>query len=182
MCGLQARSARSRSGRIVRLRDGEKLDPVVGRAPPRREDLPRPRPVELLRILEEGDGDPHALRNLVDTVAGMATVTLRGARQEDAERVAEIWSSGWRDGHLGLVPDELVEARTEESFRTRGRGADPGDDGCPATRERVPSTSGRGGPTRGRSSTPPRASSRSRCLAVATRNPSARSRLRATSQ
>jgi GNAT superfamily N-acetyltransferase len=30
-----------------------------------------------------------------------------------------IWHSGWRDGHLGHVPDELVRVRTDESFRLR---------------------------------------------------------------
>src|SRR6478609_6087767 len=49
----------------------------------------------------------------------MARVSLRRARRGDAERVAEIWRLGWRDGHLGLVPPELVEARTDESFATR---------------------------------------------------------------
>ena len=33
--------------------------------------------------------------------------------------MAEIWRRGWRDGHDGLVPQELVEARTPESFRAR---------------------------------------------------------------
>jgi GNAT superfamily N-acetyltransferase len=33
--------------------------------------------------------------------------------------VAEIWASGWRDGHEGFVPEELVRVRTEESFRAR---------------------------------------------------------------
>jgi GNAT superfamily N-acetyltransferase len=37
----------------------------------------------------------------------------------DAEAIATIWSSGWRDGHLGNVPEELVAVRTPESFRTR---------------------------------------------------------------
>lgn len=46
-------------------------------------------------------------------------VTLRSARPEDAETIAEIWRLGWRDGHLGLVPDELVEVRTDESFSKR---------------------------------------------------------------
>ncbi len=48
-----------------------------------------------------------------------ATVTLRPARADDAAAVAEIWRLGWRDGHLGDVPQELVEARTDESFRSR---------------------------------------------------------------
>ncbi len=46
-------------------------------------------------------------------------VTLRPARPEDAPAVAEIWRSGWRDGHLGNVPDELVAARTDDSFDVR---------------------------------------------------------------
>ena len=44
---------------------------------------------------------------------------LRKAVPEDADRVADIWFSGWGDGHAGFVPQQLVEARTEESFRTR---------------------------------------------------------------
>jgi len=46
-------------------------------------------------------------------------VAIRSAVSKDVEDVAEIWHHGWRDGHLGLVPQELVDARTEESFRTR---------------------------------------------------------------
>jgi GNAT superfamily N-acetyltransferase len=46
-------------------------------------------------------------------------VTLRPADAGDADAVAAIWSAGWRDGHLGHVPDELVAVRTEESFRIR---------------------------------------------------------------
>lgn len=46
-------------------------------------------------------------------------VTLRPARPEDADAVARIWWDGWRDGHLGNVPDELVAIRTEESFWSR---------------------------------------------------------------
>jgi GNAT superfamily N-acetyltransferase len=47
------------------------------------------------------------------------SATVRRARPEDAPAVAEIWASGWRDGHEGFVPDELVRVRTEESFRAR---------------------------------------------------------------
>lgn len=47
------------------------------------------------------------------------TVTLRKASPEDAIDVADIWHLGWQDGHLGFVPQELVDARTEDSFRTR---------------------------------------------------------------
>jgi GNAT superfamily N-acetyltransferase len=46
-------------------------------------------------------------------------VTIRKATPADTDQVAEIWRLGWKDGHRGSVPPELVEARTEESFRTR---------------------------------------------------------------
>jgi GNAT superfamily N-acetyltransferase len=46
-------------------------------------------------------------------------VSLRPASVEDAEAVATIWCDGWRDGHLGRVPEALVAARTPESFRSR---------------------------------------------------------------
>jgi GNAT superfamily N-acetyltransferase len=45
--------------------------------------------------------------------------TVRPATPKDAARVAEIWRSGWRDGHIGNVPQRLIDARTDESFGTR---------------------------------------------------------------
>lgn len=47
------------------------------------------------------------------------SVSLRPARPGDSAAVAEIWRDGWRDGHLGHVPDELVAIRTPESFGQR---------------------------------------------------------------
>jgi GNAT superfamily N-acetyltransferase len=44
---------------------------------------------------------------------------IRPAESGDAAAVAEIWHSGWRDGHLGRVPAALVRVRTDESFRIR---------------------------------------------------------------
>ena len=44
---------------------------------------------------------------------------LRSAVDEDAAAVADIWQAGWRDGHLGHVPDALLAIRTPESFRQR---------------------------------------------------------------
>ena len=44
------------------------------------------------------------------------TIALRPAVPADADAVSAIWYSGWRDGHLGHVPDELVAIRTRESF------------------------------------------------------------------
>ena len=46
-------------------------------------------------------------------------MTLRRATDGDAAAIAVIWRDGWRDGHQGHVPDELVAARTEESFTSR---------------------------------------------------------------
>lgn len=46
-------------------------------------------------------------------------VMLRKGSEADVHEIAEIWHLGWRDGHVGFVPQELVEARTEESFRER---------------------------------------------------------------
>ncbi|HET6729741.1 MAG TPA: GNAT family N-acetyltransferase [Jiangellaceae bacterium] len=50
---------------------------------------------------------------------GTEGIELRRATLDDAEAVASIWRDGWRDGHLGNVPDELVAARTLESFSSR---------------------------------------------------------------
>lgn len=49
----------------------------------------------------------------------MPDLSLRPAEASDASAVAAIWEAGWRDGHLGNVPEELVAARTPESFRQR---------------------------------------------------------------
>jgi GNAT superfamily N-acetyltransferase len=45
--------------------------------------------------------------------------SVRRATAADAPVVAQIWRTGWHDGHAGVVPDELVAARTDESFDTR---------------------------------------------------------------
>lgn len=37
----------------------------------------------------------------------------------DVASLAGIWRAGWREGHLGRVPDALVAVRTAESFTTR---------------------------------------------------------------
>ena len=49
----------------------------------------------------------------------MGPIQMRPARPADTATIAEIWETGWRDGHLGNVPELLVAARTPESFRTR---------------------------------------------------------------
>jgi len=49
----------------------------------------------------------------------MTAPVVRPATPDDAAAVAAIWRDGWRDGHLGFVPDALVAVRTDESFGTR---------------------------------------------------------------
>ena len=44
---------------------------------------------------------------------------LRPATPEDAPAIAAIWQAGWRDGHVGNVPDALVAARTPATFARR---------------------------------------------------------------
>jgi GNAT superfamily N-acetyltransferase len=51
---------------------------------------------------------------------------LRPATPEDADAIGDVWFAAWKDGHLGLVPEELVRVRTPESFRERAAGKVPG--------------------------------------------------------
>ncbi len=44
---------------------------------------------------------------------------LRKASAGEVDAVAEIWRLGWHDAHDGHVPEALVAARPDESFRTR---------------------------------------------------------------
>lgn len=43
-------------------------------------------------------------------------VRLRPATPGDIAAIAAIWHAGWRDAHLGNVPDELVEHRTRSAL------------------------------------------------------------------
>lgn len=46
---------------------------------------------------------------------------IRKATSNDVGAVARIWHTGWRDGHLGHVPPELVRYRNQEQFVSRAR-------------------------------------------------------------
>jgi GNAT superfamily N-acetyltransferase len=44
---------------------------------------------------------------------------LRAATPGDVEAIAAVWHQGWRDGHLGHVPEGLHPHRLLEHFRVR---------------------------------------------------------------
>lgn len=43
----------------------------------------------------------------------------RLATAHDLEPLARLWHDGWREAHLGHVPEELTKRRTLASFRSR---------------------------------------------------------------
>lgn len=45
--------------------------------------------------------------------------TLRAAGPADVEAIAAVWHSGWRDGHVGHVPEALHAHRRLDDFRRR---------------------------------------------------------------
>ncbi|MFT4028666.1 MAG: GNAT family N-acetyltransferase [Protaetiibacter sp.] len=47
------------------------------------------------------------------------TEIIRPACPGDAERIVDIWASGWRDGHLADAPPELLAHRSREAFVPR---------------------------------------------------------------
>jgi len=46
-------------------------------------------------------------------------VIMRPPAEADLEPLADLWHSGWRDGHLAIVPEALARLRTRENFRDR---------------------------------------------------------------
>lgn len=48
-----------------------------------------------------------------------AEITLRPATPQDADAIATVWHGGWRDGHLGNVPEALLPYRELTHFRDR---------------------------------------------------------------
>jgi hypothetical protein len=43
----------------------------------------------------------------------------QAATPDDVEAIARLWHEGWRDGHLGHVPEALEPHRTLAHFRPR---------------------------------------------------------------
>jgi GNAT superfamily N-acetyltransferase len=54
-----------------------------------------------------------------DQIAIVSGPALRPARPDDAEAIAILWHAGWVDGHLGHVPEALVQHRRLADFRER---------------------------------------------------------------
>lgn len=46
----------------------------------------------------------------------MTEINLRPATEADIEAIAAVWHAGWPDGHLGHVPDQLLEHRRLPDF------------------------------------------------------------------
>jgi ribosomal protein S18 acetylase RimI-like enzyme len=46
-------------------------------------------------------------------------ISLRAATADDVAAIADVWHRGWRDGHLGHVPEGLLAYRGPESFQER---------------------------------------------------------------
>lgn len=44
--------------------------------------------------------------------------SIRAAADSDVDAIAAVWHEGWADGHLGNVPDQLVEHRRFEDLRS----------------------------------------------------------------
>lgn len=44
---------------------------------------------------------------------------VRPATEDELDALAALWHDAWRDGHLGIVPEDLVRVRTVPSFRRR---------------------------------------------------------------
>ena len=64
-------------------------------------------------------GATHAIPILFLVYNLMETVLIRNAAEADVDDLAQMWFDGWQDAHAALVPDELRNLRTLESFRER---------------------------------------------------------------
>jgi GNAT superfamily N-acetyltransferase len=46
-------------------------------------------------------------------------IDIRMAEEAELDHLAQLWYDGWQDAHARIVPAELTELRTLESFRER---------------------------------------------------------------
>lgn len=46
-------------------------------------------------------------------------MTMRPPAETELEALADLWHSGWLDGHRAIVPAELARLRTRANFRER---------------------------------------------------------------
>jgi GNAT superfamily N-acetyltransferase len=44
---------------------------------------------------------------------------LRPAATTDTDAIVDVWFTGWREAHIGHVPDALLAHRSEQTFRAR---------------------------------------------------------------
>ena len=50
-------------------------------------------------------------------------MSVRPAEPAEIDHLAKIWHDGWQDAHARILPAELTQIRTLESFRDRLQGA-----------------------------------------------------------
>ena len=55
----------------------------------------------------------------MSTKASRTTDLLRPALPEEVEALTDLWYTGWRDGHDGIVPAALYRHRTRPTFHDR---------------------------------------------------------------
>ncbi len=62
----------------------------------------------------------------VTVAGGRVDVVVQSADVSQVGEIAAVWHAGWIDGHLGHVPEELIEHRQADEFerRTAARIAD----------------------------------------------------------
>jgi GNAT superfamily N-acetyltransferase len=53
-------------------------------------------------------------------------MNVRAADDNEIDHLAQLWYDGWQDAHAEILPAELKQVRTRESFRERLTAALPG--------------------------------------------------------
>jgi GNAT superfamily N-acetyltransferase len=56
---------------------------------------------------------------MTKTLRTPGTITVRPAVATDRDSISAIWHVGWREAHLGRVPDELLPHRERHHFHER---------------------------------------------------------------